>query len=373
MLALEWRLTILTLLVLPGFIIAGASHRPEAAEAHPRGDAAQRGDEQHHRGALQRRRRAASSSCSATTTASATRSRVAPRGVRDIGVTTAIYCRVLFVGARARRRRRHRGRLPRRRRTWRSTARIASARSPRSSSTSARCTKPLDAAHELPGRRPDRARVVRAGVRGPRLPGARSPTGPAPSTSSTRRAGSSFDHVWFRHPPGPRRRRSPRWRTAPGANVGADEPSEWILRDVSLHGRARRDRRARRAVGRGQDDDRDARPAHRTTSNEGSVQRRRPRRARPHARLAPRGGRAGPAGPAPVPRERSRQNLRFAKPDATDDEIVAACKAARIHDLVASLPDGYDTVVGERGLPHVGRREATARDRAPAARRTPRS
>jgi len=42
-------------------------------------------------------------------------------------------------------------------------------------------------------------------------------------------------------------------------------------------------------------------------------------------------------------------NLRFAKPDATDAELVAAAEAAQIHDLIASLPDGYDTVVGERG------------------------
>jgi len=44
-----------------------------------------------------------------------------------------------------------------------------------------------------------------------------------------------------------------------------------------------------------------------------------------------------------------RENLRFARPDATDEEIEAAARTARIHDLVASLPDGYDTVVGERG------------------------
>jgi ATP-binding cassette subfamily B protein len=42
-------------------------------------------------------------------------------------------------------------------------------------------------------------------------------------------------------------------------------------------------------------------------------------------------------------------NLRFAKPDATDDELVAAARAAQIHDHLASLPDGYDTIVGERG------------------------
>ncbi|WP_281284043.1 ATP-binding cassette domain-containing protein [Nonomuraea deserti] len=42
-------------------------------------------------------------------------------------------------------------------------------------------------------------------------------------------------------------------------------------------------------------------------------------------------------------------NLRFAKPDATDDEIVQAAKAAQIHDHIAAFPDGYDTLVGERG------------------------
>jgi ATP-binding cassette subfamily B protein len=44
-----------------------------------------------------------------------------------------------------------------------------------------------------------------------------------------------------------------------------------------------------------------------------------------------------------------RENLRFARPDATDEEIEDAARAARIHGLIASLPDGYDTVVGERG------------------------
>jgi ATP-binding cassette subfamily B protein len=44
-----------------------------------------------------------------------------------------------------------------------------------------------------------------------------------------------------------------------------------------------------------------------------------------------------------------RENLRFAKPDASDEELEAAARAAQIHGLISSLPDGYDTVVGERG------------------------
>ncbi|MDZ7676844.1 MAG: ABC transporter ATP-binding protein [Acidimicrobiales bacterium] len=42
-------------------------------------------------------------------------------------------------------------------------------------------------------------------------------------------------------------------------------------------------------------------------------------------------------------------NLRYADPEASDDDLVRACRAARIHDLIASLPDGYRTVVGDRG------------------------
>jgi len=47
--------------------------------------------------------------------------------------------------------------------------------------------------------------------------------------------------------------------------------------------------------------------------------------------------------------ESVRENLRFAKPHATDAEIEGAAEAARIHHVIAALPDGYDTVVGERG------------------------
>jgi len=45
-----------------------------------------------------------------------------------------------------------------------------------------------------------------------------------------------------------------------------------------------------------------------------------------------------------------KENLLYSKPDATDEEIVEACKAAYIHDFIMSLPEGYETVVGERGI-----------------------
>jgi ABC-type multidrug transport system fused ATPase/permease subunit len=45
-----------------------------------------------------------------------------------------------------------------------------------------------------------------------------------------------------------------------------------------------------------------------------------------------------------------RENIAFGKPDASMDEIVQAAKAARMHDFIESLPNGYDTLVGERGV-----------------------
>ena len=45
-----------------------------------------------------------------------------------------------------------------------------------------------------------------------------------------------------------------------------------------------------------------------------------------------------------------RYNIAYGRPEATEAEIVAAAKAAKIHDFVLSLPEGYDTPVGERGL-----------------------
>ena len=42
-------------------------------------------------------------------------------------------------------------------------------------------------------------------------------------------------------------------------------------------------------------------------------------------------------------------NLRYARPEATDEQLIEACRGARIHDVIAALPDSYNTLVGERG------------------------
>lgn len=47
--------------------------------------------------------------------------------------------------------------------------------------------------------------------------------------------------------------------------------------------------------------------------------------------------------------ESVKSNLMYARPDATEQQMVEACRAAKIHDVIIALPDGYETIVGERG------------------------
>jgi ATP-binding cassette subfamily B protein len=163
---------------------------------------------------------------------------------------------------------------------------------------------------------------------------------------STGRGRVEFDHVWFRHPPAG-------ISSIPSLEEGGlapdddADPGAWILRDVSftvepgelvaLVGPSGAGKTTTALLvprvndvvgGRVLVDGHDVRDVtlHSLRDTVGMVMQD------PH-----------------LFHETIADNLRYAKPDATGDDLVAACKAARIHDLIASLPDGYDTVVGERG------------------------
>ncbi len=154
----------------------------------------------------------------------------------------------------------------------------------------------------------------------------------------------TFDKVWFRHPPAS-------LTSLPsleeGSTADADEPSQWILRDVSftvepgeliaLVGPSGAGKTTTAMLVPRIYDVNDG-----TVSVDGVDVR--------DLTLKSLRGAVGMVMQDPhLFHESIAENLRFAKPDATGDEMVAACKAARIHDLIAGLPEGYDTLVGERG------------------------
>jgi ATP-binding cassette subfamily B protein len=153
-----------------------------------------------------------------------------------------------------------------------------------------------------------------------------------------------LDHVWFRHPPG--REVSLESLEAPGT-PGGDEPSDWTLRDVSLVIEPGETVALVGASGAGKTTIAMLVPRVYDTV-EGSVRIddhdvRDLTLESVHAAIG-----LVPQDPH-LFHDTIRANLRFARPTATDAELQQSLERARIWDLVFSLPDGLDTVVGERG------------------------
>jgi ATP-binding cassette subfamily B protein len=155
-----------------------------------------------------------------------------------------------------------------------------------------------------------------------------------------------FDHVWFRYP-------APASVTIPSLDVVAtntehdDEPSDWILEDVSLHAEPGQ---MVALVGHS--------GAGKTTLstllsrlydvNEGAV-RIDGHDVRTLTLQSLHDAIGVVSQDTHLFHDSIEANLRYAKPDATYDEMVAACAGARISAVIDSLPDGYNTIVGERG------------------------
>ena len=153
-----------------------------------------------------------------------------------------------------------------------------------------------------------------------------------------------FEHVWFRHPPGDQVS-IPSLET-PGT-PGGDEPSEWILRDVSLVVEPGETVALVGPSGAGKTTIAMLVPRMYDTT-QGTV------RVDGHdvkdLTLESLHAAVGLVPQDPhLFHESIRANLLFAEPDATDADLEGVLRAARIWDLVASLPDQLDTVVGERG------------------------
>ena len=153
-----------------------------------------------------------------------------------------------------------------------------------------------------------------------------------------------FDHVWFRHPPG--REASLASLEAPGTAAN-DDPSDWILRDISLHVAVGETVALVGPSGAGKTTIAMLVPRiYETTQGVVSVDGADVRSLTLDSLHAAVG--FVPQDPH-LFHDSIAANLRFARPDATDADLEAVLRAARIWDLVASLPDRLDTVVGERG------------------------
>ena len=366
MLGLEWRLTILTLIVLPAFIIPARRIGRRLQSVTREGFQL---DASMNNTIAERFNVSGALVVKLFGNHDRERDHFADRAarVRDIGVTSAMYSPGALRRARVRRRGRDRGRLlrrwdagDRRRDLDRHRRRVRDLRRPD--------LPAAHPAHERPGRRDDRAGELRAGLRGARLPGPRRPSGPAPSTSSTPSAASSSTTCGSVIRPARVASLTSLEEGLPGVDA-TTSPSAWILRDVSLtiepgelvaivgpSGAGKTTtamlvpRIADVVEGAVRIDGHDVRDLTLDSLRDavGFVMQD------PH-----------------LFHDTIRENLRYARPDATDDELVAACRAARIHDLdrIAARRLRHDR--RRARLPAVRRREATRRHRPRAARRSP--
>jgi ATP-binding cassette, subfamily B, bacterial len=154
----------------------------------------------------------------------------------------------------------------------------------------------------------------------------------------------AFEHVWFRHPPAALASLA---SLEEGVVVPGDDPSAWILRDVTFTVEPGELVALVGPSGAGKTTTAMLVPRIHDVSQgrvtfDGVDVR--------ELTLESLRGAVGVVMQDPhLFHESIRENLRYARPDATDAELVEASRAARIHELIESLPEGYDTIVGERG------------------------
>jgi ATP-binding cassette subfamily B protein len=155
----------------------------------------------------------------------------------------------------------------------------------------------------------------------------------------------AFEHVWFRHPPGSSSSLASLEEGLTGPE--STEPSAWILRDVSFRVRPGELVALVGPSGAGKTTTAMLVPrVHEVTEGRVTFDGHDVR----DLTLESLRGAVGMVMQDPhLFHETIAANLRYSRPDATDAELVEACRAARIHDLIAELPDGYATVVGDRG------------------------